>query len=197
MEDAKKAMDQNAEAVKKLNDQLVDYQNKFGDETVAVKTLYQDLLAKQANAVTAAGVAADKDNLSMPTIEELAGGHGWLTREKKLYGPAAFSNGPFAQMSRDLIHARNQEKWDIAHGNGEWTEKKDAQGNSYMALTGGAAYYDKQRATAAENSLSSAGFSTPEMRQKDMQDSLNVIADEIKGLKDLAAGKGINLNDDQ
>lgn len=210
--DAQKAMDDNAKAIDDLNKQLVEYTNKYGDAVVAMKELYQNLLGARANAITGISVQHDKEELAMPTIEDLAGSQ-YVAQLNQLYGKAKWvrrgrrwhktegkydlsaGDGPFGEAARDLLLARKQEQYDITYGNAEWEEATDAQGRRYMALRGGAAYEDKERAIADMNTLRSAGFTTPEMRQQDMVDSLNNINLEISALKALAEGKGINISD--
>jgi hypothetical protein len=207
--EAVRQLDENNASLVKLKTDVDEYAEKKGDFVLGMKALYSDLQTKALNQQSAMSTAEDKSELSMPTIADLAGSK-FEDQLNEDYGAQKFGrrgrliagkyslssgDGPFGQAARGLELSKKQEAWDIANGNSEWTEKKDANGNSYMALTGGQAYQDKQNAIAYANQLKSAGMDTPEMRQKDMQESLTNIFDEIKALNTLASGKGINLAD--
>lgn len=125
---------------------------------------------------------------AIPSLEELAGGGGWLTREKKAYGPEAFNGGPFADAAREAIHAKNQEKWDIAHGNAVFDNDDH--------LVGGQAFEDRGRRMSAENMLRGAGLDTPEMKMAKMGKDMSNIQKGITGILAAATKDGIKLKDE-
>jgi hypothetical protein len=130
-------------------------------------------------------------DVERPTIETLAG-HGFTSALSKLYGQGGkydlgAGDGPFANIAQMALLKKNQEMWDIIHGNAKW--QIDATGKS--VLVGGQAYQDKLQRMSYENMLSGAGLETPQMQMSEMNKNLTQIDEKMAALIEAAKGEGI------
>jgi len=96
--------------------------------------------------------------------------------------------GPFAKAAAEALFYKGKQGYDISQGNAVWKQTENGP-----ELVGGAAFEDRRRQIAAENTLWQAGLETPAMQQKAMLENMFVLNSNMKVLSDQAAGLGLKI----
>jgi hypothetical protein len=121
---------------------------------------------------------ANKVDREAPTLEQLAG-HDYTKKLSAAYGEGGIydlsaGDGPFAGIAQQALLAKNQQMWDVIHGNAVFDDNGQ--------LIGGQAFQDRKKRISFENMLSGAGYDTPAQQFDAIRTSLDAINTQITSI---------------